>query len=366
MSNRTDGGLADRISIPWLDGALFTTVAGSVVLIAAASLVQIRYGAYPMTFGQAWNAVFDPAVLFDRAAWRAFLLGGDLPAMERRSLIVWTLRVPRILVALLVGANLAISGAIFQAITRNELASPYVLGVSSGAGFAILLTLAVFAAFAPYLPLVAALGGVVAFLLVYLVAWQGGTSPVRLVLAGIVVGTAFQSLQTGLFFFLDDIAIAQSAMAWMTGSLTDVRWAQVRVALPFSTLALGLALAGHRQLNVLLLGERTASSLGMSVETVRFGLSVVAIVAASTAIAVAGVVGFVGLIVPHVVRTLVGTNYRRLLVGCAFVGPALVLLADVVGRLALSPQEIPVGVVTGLVGAPYFLYLMRRKQLGEL
>jgi iron complex transport system permease protein len=267
-----------------------------------------------------------------------------------------------VLAAILVGATLAVSGAIFQAVTRNELASPFVLGVSQGAGFAILATLVVFSGLAPYLPLIAAAGGAVAFLVVYAIAWQGGTSPVRLVLAGVIVNMVFQSLQRGLFVFADDIGVVQSAIAWITGSLTGTGWEHVRLALVPGVVTVGLAVAGARQLDVLRLGEQTARSLGMRVERTRFLLSGVAILAASTAVAVAGVVGFFGLVVPHIVRLLVGSDHRRLLVGCVFAGPALLVLADVGARLALSPVQVPVGVVTGVIGGPYFLYLLRRNR----
>jgi iron complex transport system permease protein len=353
--------------LDWMDGSLATVIVGSVAVVFAAGLVQVSFGTYSMTLAQAWRSVFDPNVLFDLRAWNAFLLGGELPEMSRRNLVVWNIRLPRVLVAALVGTNLAVSGAIFQAITRNELASPYVLGVSSGAGFAVLITLVLFSGLAPFLPIFASLGGAVAFLLVYAIAWKGGTSPVRLVLAGVIVSTVFWSLQRGLFYLADDLGVVQSAIAWTTGSLTGVDWAQVRIALPWTTLSVVLAFAGARQLNVLLLGERTAKSLGMSVETVRFALAGVAVLAASAAISVAGVVSFVGLVVPHMVRTVVGTDYKRLMVGCAFAGPALVVVADVGARLALNPTQIPVGVVTGLVGGPYFLYLMRKqREMGEL
>jgi iron complex transport system permease protein len=263
--------------------------------------------------------------------------------------------------------NLAVSGAIFQAVTRNELASPFILGVSSGAGLMILLTLVVFSGLTAFLPLIASVGGAIAFLVVYAIAWKNGTSPVRLVLAGVIVGTVFGSVQTALFFFADDIGVVQSAIAWTTGSLTGTDWEQVRMALPWTVVAMLLALVSSRQLNVLLLGEQTASSLGMSVEKVRFALSGVAVLAAAASIAVAGIVGFVGLIVPHMVRNVVGSDYRKLVVGCVFAGPALMVAADVGARLALNPIQIPVGIVTGLVGGPYFLYLMRKQdKMGEI
>ena len=352
----------------WLfDPRLVTTALASVAVVVVAALVQVSFGAYSMTLGQAWAAVLDPDVILNRQAWNAFLLGGELPEMSQESLIVWNIRLPRVFVGAIVGMNLAVSGAIFQAVTRNELASPFILGVSSGAGLMILLVLVVFGGLAAFLPLVAAVGGAVAFLIVYAIAWKNGTSPIRLVLAGVIVGTVFGSVQTALFFFADDIGVVQSAIAWTTGSLSGTDWEQVRMVLPWSAVAILLAIAGSRQCNVMLLGEQTAKSLGMSIEKVRFALSGVAVLAAAASIAVAGIVGFVGLIVPHVVRNLVGSDYKKVIVGCLFVGPALLVGADVGARLALNPVQVPVGVVTGLVGGPYFLYLMRKQSsMGEI
>jgi iron complex transport system permease protein len=359
--------------LAWIDRSLVTLCLGSAAIVAIAGLVQLRYGAYAMTLGTAWNALFDPAVLLDPRWLLHFLAGdplmrtltgfqGELPELPAATLVVWDIRLPRVLSAIVVGATLAVSGAIFQAVTRNELASPFVLGVSQGAGFAIVATLVVFSGLAPSLPLVAAVGGAVAFLVVYAIAWQDGTSPVRLVLAGVIVNMVFQALQRGVFVFASDIGVVQSAIAWITGSLTGTGWEHVRLALLPAVLSVGIAIAGARQLDVLRLGEETARSLGMRVERVRFLLSGVAILAASTAVAVAGVVGFFGLVVPHIVRIVVGSDHRRLLIGCVFAGPALLVTADVGARLALSPTQIPVGVVTGLLGGPYFLYLLRRNR----
>jgi iron complex transport system permease protein len=359
----------------WLgrfDGSLFSLCLGSLAVVVAGGLVQVSFGTFSMTIAEAWRAVFDPAVVLSLQAWEAFLLGGEIPEMSKESLIVWNIRLPRVFVGVLVGMNLAVSGAIFQAVTRNELASPFILGVSSGAGLLILLTLVVFSGLSAFLPLIASVGGALAFLIVYAIAWKGGTSPVRLVLAGVIVGTVFGSLQTALFFFADDIGVVQSAIAWTTGSLTGTDWEQVRMALPWTAVAMLLALVSSRQLNVLLLGENTAKSLGMSVERVRFGLSGVAVLAAAASIAVAGIVGFVGLIVPHMVRGVVGSDYKKLVIGCVFAGPALMVAADVGARLGLqvltgAGVQIPVGIVTGLVGGPYFLYLMRKQQnMGEI
>jgi iron complex transport system permease protein len=366
----------------WLDRSLALTCAGSLAVAVLAGLIQVSYGTFSMSVVQAWSAVLDPLVWTNPGVLVSFLFGDGIAEslglatevdLPKETLIVWNIRLPRVVVAGFVGLNLAVSGAIFQAVTRNELASPFILGVSSGAGFAVLVTLVLLPTFAALLPLTAALGGAIAFMIVYAIAWKGGTSPVRLVLAGVIVGTVLNSLQTALFFFAGDIGTVQAAIAWTTGSLTGVDWEQVRTIWP-ATLVLvvpGLVL-GARQLNVLLLGESTASALGMRVERTRFLLSALAIVAAAASVAVAGIVGFVGLIVPHAVRVLVGGDHKRLLVGCAFLGPALLVGADLGARLFFevvfgSPTQLPVGIVTGLVGGPYFLYLMRkRQQLGEL
>ncbi|WP_135828088.1 FecCD family ABC transporter permease [Halorussus halobius] len=370
----------------WLkDPSLFWLCLASLAVVVAAGLVQITFGSYTMPLTSAWQAVVDTDVIFDVRWLLNFFVGENLmrtltgfhgealPELATETLIVWNIRLPRVFVAVFVGTNLAVSGAIFQAITRNELASPFILGVSSGAGLMILLSLVVFSSLSAMLPFVAALGGAVAFLIVYAIAWKRGTSPVRLVLAGVIVSTVFQSLQTAMFFFAEDLGVVQTAIQWTTGSLTGVGWEQVRIILPWSIVSMLLAVLSARQLNVLLLGEQTAKSLGVSVEKVRFALSGVAVLAASASIAVAGIVSFVGLIVPHLVRSVVGSDYKRLIVGCLFAGPALMVGADVGARLGLLlltgsvSGQMPVGIVTGLVGGPYFLYLMRRKQdLGEI
>ncbi|QLD85616.1 iron ABC transporter permease [Natronomonas halophila] len=380
VSPRHDAGSSRRLE--WVDRSLLVTIIGGIAAAFAAALVQVSFGTYSMTLVDAWRAVFDPAVWGNPGVLLSFFLGDAATQalglstqadLASETLIVWNIRLPRVFVAAFVGFNLAISGAIFQAVTRNELASPFILGVSSGAGLAILLTIVVFTGVAALLPLTAALGGAAAWLLVYLIAWKGGTSPVRLVLAGVIVAMVLDSMQTALFFFAEDVGTVQAAIAWTTGSLTGVDWEQVRIVAPWTVLiVLPSAIFGARYLNVLLLGERTASALGMRVERARFVLSAVAIVAAASSVAVAGIVSFVGLIVPHMVRTLVGSDHKRLLVGCAFVGPALLVVADTAARLSFelvfnSPTQLPVGIVTGLIGGPYFLYLMRkRKQLGEL
>jgi len=351
-------------SLRWL-------IVGAMAVICAAAIAQTAAGAYSMSWAQAWAALTDSAVWRQPAVLARLLFGdafaralglGDAGPLATATLIVWSVRVPRVLAGALVGVNLAFSGTIFQAVTRNELASPYLLGVSSGAGLAIVLVLVLFPALGPAIPFVAMAGGTAAFLLVYLIAWNRGTSPVRLVLAGVIVAAIAGSLQTALFFLARDINVLQNALSWTVGSLTGADWKQVRLVAPWTAVVVVLALSGARHLDVLLLGDSTARSLGMPVERARFFLAAVAIAGAASSVAVAGLVGFVGLIVPHIVRILVGSAHRRLLPGCLFAGPALMVSADAVARLIAKPIQIPVGIVTGLLGGVFFLFLMRRQR----
>jgi len=338
--------------------------------MVASAIVQTVAGSYEMTVGQALSALFDPDVWAHPGVLLRFLLGDEVvrgwgldagEPLATTTLIVWNIRVPRLLVSGLVGINLALSGTIFQAITRNDLASPYLLGVSSGAGLAAVVVLVIHPGLGVHLPLIASLGGVAAFLIVYALAWRGGTTPSRLILAGVIVGTIAGSIQTGLLLMAPDLAVVRDILAWITGSFTGVGWIHVRMALPWTLLVVALSLAGSRYLDLLMLGDGTASSLGVRIERTRFLLATAAILAAATSIAVAGQIAFVGLIVPHIARNLLGTAHRPLLLACIVVGPALLMSADTVARLALSPIQFPVGLVTGVLGGGYFLYLMRRR-----
>jgi len=359
----------NRNSLPLL-------ILASLGIIFLSAIAQITVGSYSMTCREVFAAITSIQVWQQPSVLLRLLLGEHLShafglpnptPLETTTLIVWNVRLPRLLVGVLVGINLAYSGSIFQAITRNELASPYLLGVSSGAGLAILIVLVLYPVLGPHLPLVAMMGGSIAFLLVYMIAWHHGTSPIRLVLAGVIVAAIAGSLQTAIFFLAKDLSVVQNALAWTTGSLTGADWNQVRLILPWTVIIVILGLSSTRYLDVLLLGDPAAKALGMSVERTRFLLAATAIIAASSSVAVAGLVGFVGLIVPHVARNLVGSPHRRLLIGCLFAGPALLVSADAVARLAFNPVQIPVGIVTGVLGGIFFLYLMRhRREIGKL
>ncbi len=333
------------------------------VLCVVSVFVQIGFGTYTMTVREAWGALFDGAVWTELPLLWELVYHGEAPGLSTATLVVWTIRLPRVVAAMFVGMSLGVSGAVFQSLTRNELASPYILGVSAGAGLLVLSVLVFFTVLRPFLPLVAAAGGGMAFLGVYLIAWKGGTSPVRLVLAGVVMTAILDSLQMVLYLLVEDVGTIHSAMAWIIGSLVGVDWDAFNHAVPWLLFPFLILVASSRHLDVIALGDRTAAGLGMSVELVRFGLASGAVLLASASVTVAGTIGFIGLIVPHVARNLVGGNSRTIMVASAFCGAALLAVSDVVARLIFNPVQLPVGIVTGLIGGGYFLWLMKQQSI---
>lgn len=315
-----------------------------VAALAIAVLLGVRFGSVPIATSEVWAALTG---------------GGDATTRD----IVLRLRLPRVLLAVLVGGGLAIAGATFQAILRNPLAEPYILGISGGASVGAVLALSsgLAAARQWVLPLAAFAGALLAIAVVFRVATAAGrVMDVRvLLLAGVVVA-AFFAACIAFILSVSPARTVQSAVLWIMGSLAGASWRTVVLTaaytIPSTLLLVGLA----RPLNLMAIGEETAHYLGADVEGVkRWSLGVAALVTAS-GVAFAGVIGFVGLVVPHAVRLLVGSDHRALLPLSFLAGGAFLALADLVARLALSPTEIPVGVITAFVGVPLFLVLLRR------
>ncbi|MBK3496692.1 iron ABC transporter permease [Viridibacillus sp. YIM B01967] len=272
--------------------------------------------------------------------------------------IVRDLRIPRVLIAILVGTNLAISGALLQAVMRNPLADPGLTGVSSGAAVTVLFILLLFPSFDQWIPLAAVVGGLVAVTLVYALAWKkNGISPVRIILSGIAVNSVFGGI-TGLLSILYSDRLP-SAIQWLNGSLSAKGMGDVILLFPYSIIGWIAALFCIRSANILNLGENVAINLGENTNRIRIVLSLVAVYLAAISVSVVGLLGFVGLIVPHMSRFIVGSNYRVLLPMSMVLGALVLLLADTVGRSLFSPLDIPAGIVMAMVGGPYFLYLMR-------
>jgi len=321
-----------------------TLAVALTVLMGTAILLGVRFGSVPLTTGEALAA----------------LLGGG---EEMHRIIVLQLRLPRTLLGVLVGGGLAMAGATFQALLRNPLAEPYILGISGGAsvGAVLVLALGLLSAGSWVLPLAAFAGAILAIVLVFRVATASGRSmDVRvLLLAGVVVA-AFFSACIAFILSVSDARTVQSAVLWIMGSLAGADWREVMVAAAYTLPAAAVLLTLARPLNLMSIGEETAHYLGADVEGVkRISLGVAALITAS-GVAVAGVIGFVGLVVPHAVRLLVGSDHRALLPLSFLAGATFLTFADLAARMVLAPTEVPIGVITAFVGVPLFLVLLRR------
>lgn len=273
-------------------------------------------------------------------------------------MVIWNIRFPRNIVGALVGANLAVSGAILQAVMKNPLADPGIVGVSSGAGLAGVIMLIFMPEASILLTPVAFVGAMLSAAAVYALAWKNGIRPTRIILAGVAVSAFLGSGISALLVFYSDKV--QGALLWMVGGLSARSWPQVDTLFPYTILGLVLALAGCKALTILSLGDETARGLGVPVERVRFSMTAVAALLAAGAVSVAGLIGFVGLVVPHIVRLIIGTDYKYVIPGSAILGAGVLVFCDTLGRVAFSPIEIPAGIIMAFLGAPFFLYLLRR------
>jgi iron complex transport system permease protein len=308
------------------------------------------------------GALVGPAGLGVGGVVRSLLGHAGLPVASHLSstdeTILWQIRLPRVVLGALVGAMLATAGASYQGVFRNPLVDPYLLGVAAGAGLGA--TLAV--AYAPsrnLLPPAAFAGGMVAVGLTYVIGRSAGRdrSGTTFVLAGVTVVSFFTALQT--FFQQQHSDTLQQVYAWILGSLPSSGWSDVWLLLPYVGVALVTLLLHRRLLDVLSLGDEEAASLGVDVGRVRLLIVVAATIGTAGAVAVSGLIGFVGIVVPHALRLVVGASYRVLLPLTIVVGAAFLVLADVVARTALSPAELPIGVVTAFCGAPFFAVVLK-------
>jgi iron complex transport system permease protein len=332
-------------------------MATACLALAMAALLSLSVGATGVSLAAL------PRVLV------ALVTGVSDPATARDQLVLMEIRLPRLLLGAFVGAALALSGAMMQGMFRNPLADPGLIGVSSGAALAAVATIAasnglalpLVRAFGPYLlPIAAFGGGIVATLsLVAIATRRGELSIGSLLLAGIALAALASSL-TGLIAYASDDRELRDLTLWMLGSLSGASWPKAVAVAPFA-IALVLAVPRFaRGLNGLVLGEAEAFHMGVDVDRMKRSVIVATAAATGAAVAVSGIVGFVGIIVPHLVRLLAGPDHRIVLPGSALLGSALVLSADVLARMLVRPAELPLGVVTALIGAPLFLHLIRR------
>lgn len=275
------------------------------------------------------------------------------------STILYEMRLPRNVLAVLVGASLAIAGLLLQAVMKNPLADPGITGVSSGASVMAIIILLLLPKYVAILPLVAFVGGAIACIVVYLMAWKNGLDPIRVVLAGVAVNAILGGVIALLTTLYSDKI--QGALLWLNGSLASKTWDDVKIVAFYSVIGLSLSLLCARGANVLSLGDSSATSLGFNVNKTRVLLSVVAVFLAGTSTAIVGIISFVGLIVPHISRMIIGSDHKYSIPFSMILGAIVLLVADTLARTILGSLEIPVGVIMSIVGGPFFLYLLRKR-----
>lgn len=327
---------------------LFSTLS---VLLCVAVLLNIGVGAVAILPAQVL------AILLDHAG-----LNTGIAYSQQQDAVLWAIRLPRVVLAMLVGGGLAVAGAALQGIFRNPLAEPGLIGVSSGAtvGAVGAIVLGLTPLGIATLPLAAFSGGLIATLAVYAFARQQGRAEVvTLILTGIAINAIAGAL-TGLFTFYADDQQLRGIVFWSLGSLGGATWQAVTATLPFIVAGVVLIPRWATALNLLVLGEHEARHLGVNTERVRLSIIILAAMMTGAAVAVAGIVGFVGLIVPHLIRLIAGPDHRVLLPASALGGATLLLFADLAARTMVVPAELPLGVVTALAGGPFFLWLLYR------
>ena len=253
---------------------------------------------------------------------------------------------------------MALAGCILQGILRNPLADPGIIGVTAGAGLFAMVIMIILPEITNLVPIAAFIGAMVAVAIVFALSWQRGVQPLRMILAGVAVAAFFGGAQTALMVFYSDRI--QSTINWMAGGFQGASWSHVSMILPYTLLGLAAVFFISRWLNALQLGEDTARSIGLPVEKIRFVLLILAALLAASAVSVAGMLGFVGLVIPHMVRLVTGSDFDYLLPCSAIWGAAFVSMTDSAARLALAPIEVPVGVFMSFFGAPFFLYLLKK------
>ncbi|MEW2577288.1 FecCD family ABC transporter permease [Streptomyces syringium] len=342
LREREHGAAAARWACAVLAPALLLALTASVCL-----------GSSQVPLGEVWSAV-------------ARGVSGGEPVPGTQDLIVWQLRVPRALLAAVVGAGLGLVGTAVQALVRNPLADPYLLGISSGASLGAVAAIVLGAGAGGLLGLglssAAFAGALASFALVWAMARRGGGfSPLRLVLAGVGIGQFLSGFTHYLVLQAGDDQQTHGVLFWLMGSLGGAQWSGLALPAAAVLLALAALLARARALNALLMGDETAASLGVEVARLRRELFVVTSVLTGVLVSVSGAIGFVGLMVPHACRMVVGGDHRRLLPVAALFGAVLLVVVDLVARTALPDQELPVGVVTALIGAPTLLYLLDQR-----
>ena len=321
---------------------VFIVTAALAVGLVAVSLAALSFGSVPMSFGEVWSALRDSTTRNDYAV------------------IVREIRLPRVLLAILVGAALSTSGTVLQAMLRNPLAEPYVLGISSGAALGAIVALWIGGAVATASPLAAFLGALATTAWVFILGRRAGRlASYTLVLAGVITASFLSAVILFILTMLSTRDVRGMAF-WLMGDLSAVTDAELKILLPLVVFGFLGLYAFSKDLNVLLLGEEEAAHLGVNVARTQTMIFLLASALTGVAVALSGAIGYLGLLVPHLARMLVGNDHRTLLPAAALGGSIVLVLSDTLARTIVAPNELPVGAVTAVAGAPVFIYLLRR------
>lgn len=310
------------------------------VLLAALVFASINIGSLQVSFGELIRGLFVERI--------------------ENVAAIYDLRFPRIVISLFAGAAVAVAGVLFQAVLKNPLADPGIIGISSGASFAAVLVTAFLPALYFFTPLFAFGGGVLAFFLVYSLSWKGGLSPLRIILTGVAVSAMFSGLSDALNSMTGDSSSGVASI--VEGNITQKTWEDVQTLLPYVIVGLVLAVLFSKMCNLMTLEDKTARGLGVNVNRMRILISLVAVLLASISTAVAGAVSFLGLIVPHIGRILVGSDHRALVPFSMLAGAFTFLLADTIGRTVAAPYEVSASIIMSVIGGPFFIILLRRSK----
>ncbi len=310
------------------------------VLLAALVFASINIGSLQVSFGELIRGLFVERI--------------------ENVAAIYDLRFPRIVISLFAGAAVAVAGVLFQAVLKNPLADPGIIGISSGASFMAVLVTAFLPALYFFTPLFAFGGGVLAFFLVYSLSWKGGLSPLRIILTGVAVSAMFSGLSDALNSMTGGSSSGVASI--VEGNITQKTWEDVQTLLPYVIVGLALAVLFSKMCNLMTLEDKTARGLGVNVNLMRILISLVAVLLASISTAVAGAVSFLGLIVPHMGRILVGSDHRVLVPFSMLAGAFTFLLADTIGRTVAAPYEVSASIIMSVIGGPFFIILLRRSK----
>ncbi len=276
-------------------------------------------------------------------------------------IIIYEIRIPRIIGAIMVGATLAVSGVLIKAVMRNPLADTGLLGIQSGASLCAMIIIIIMPSLMPILPIAAFVGGIIAYLILFALAYKNGIQPLRLVLAGVAVNAMFGAFMGIISIYYADRI--QNALTWMNGSLASISIGDAKLLVIYGVIALIIALFTIPKCNLLALDDMMITNLGENLNFTRFLLASVSVLLASISVSIVGVIGFVGLVIPHIARMLVGSNHKVMMPFSIILGSLFVLLADTSQVIVFSPTEMPVGIIISLIGAPFFLFLLRKQNI---